>query len=153
MNWASPVASDPQLRDAFHESERDVIIRNNRVACILGVIFMPLGSMLDFAVYRSEMASFFGYRILCSALLGVVWFLFATSFGRRHYRILGLIEVSLPMLFMSYMIYRTDGAASPYYAGINLVIVGTGILLRWRLVDTLWMFSVGFVLYLSLIHI
>ncbi len=43
MKWALPSLGDPELREAFHSSERDVIIRNNRVACILGVIFMPLG--------------------------------------------------------------------------------------------------------------
>jgi signal transduction histidine kinase len=29
------------------------------------------------------------------------------------------------------MIYTTDGAVSPYYAGLNLVMLGSAILLRW----------------------
>ncbi len=149
MRWALPNFGDPELRAAFHASERDVIIRNNRVACILGVIFMPLGASLDYFVYYDQLGEFFWYRLLCSVLLGVVWFLFATEFGKRHYRPLGLVEVSLPMIFMSLMIYKTNGGQSSYYAGINLVIVGTGILLRWRLIDTVWMFLIGLALYLS----
>ena len=149
MNWALPVAGDSELRPAFQRSERDVIIRNNRVACILGVVFMPLGTTLDFFVYPNEVEPFFWYRVLCAALLGVVWFIFGTEVGRRFYRSLGLLEVSLPMFFMSLMIFKTNGAQSSYYAGINLVIVGTGILLRWRLIDTIWMFVIGLTMYLT----
>jgi len=29
----------------------------------------------------------------------------------------------LPASFMCWMIYRTDGEASPYYAGLNLVLL------------------------------
>ena len=148
MNWFQPAAGDAKSFAAFQASERDIIIRNNRVACILGVIFMPMGFLLDYFVYPKFVPPFFGYRVLCSVLLGLVWFLFATDVGKRFYRSLGLVEVSLPMVFMALMIFKTDGGESPYYAGINLVIVGTGILLRWRLIDTLWMFLIGLGLYL-----
>lgn len=148
MNLAALTIGDSEQSAAFHASERDVIIRNNQVACILGIIFMPAGSTLDWFVYPNDLTSFFWYRLLCSLLLGVVWFLFTTESGRRFYRGLGLVEVSLPMLFMSLMIFQTDGGQSPYYAGINLVVVGTGILLRWRLIDTFWMFLIGLALYL-----
>ncbi len=133
--------------DAFHENERDVIIRNNRVACVLGMIFMPFGYVLDYFVYREEAGMFLLYRIICSVLLGGVWYLFGTEQGRRYYRALGLAEVSLPMFFMALMINQTDGGASTYYAGINLVVIITGILLRWRLIDTIIMFGIGFFMY------
>jgi len=47
------------------------------------------------------------------------------------------------------MIYETDGIHSNYYAGINLVLVGVGFLMRWGLADTTRMVVISILLYLT----
>ena len=141
-------APSSELLAAFEEYERDRTIRNNRIGCILGIIFMPAGMGLDAIVYGEWMWYFLGLRLICSALLAVVWWAHGTGFGRLHYRTLGLIEVSLPLGFISEMIRLTDGFASPYYAGLNLVVFGAGLLLRWRAQDVFRMLAIMLIMYL-----
>ena len=138
----------PELLAAYEEYERERTIRNNRIGCILGIIFMPAGFSLDYFVYRDHTWEFLALRVICSILLLAVWWALGTSPGGRHYRILGLIEVSLPLAFISEMIRRTEGFESPYYAGLNLVVFGAGLILRWRVKDILAMLGIMVGLYL-----
>lgn len=116
MNNLRP-QQNPEIQQAFLQNERDVWIRNFRVAAILAFIFVPAGSSLDWFVYRSYFGEFFRLRLLCSAFLLFIWWLVKTPIGTKHYRILGWILPALPTFFISLMIYRTQGAESPYYAG------------------------------------
>ena len=60
-----------------------------------------------------------------------IWWFITTPIGSRHDRLLGLILPGLPTFFISWMIYLKEGPVSPYYAGLNLVLLGAVIILRW----------------------
>ena len=47
------------------------------------------------------------------------------------------------------MIFEEDGWISPYYAGLNLVMLGAAILLRWTLVDSILVFLLSLLSYLA----
>ena len=142
------VTQTPELFSAYEEYERERTIRNNRIGCILGIIFMPAGFALDLFVYEERLWEFLTLRLICSALLFGVWWALGTGWGGRSYRLLGLVEVSLPLAFISEMIRRTEGIESPYYAGLNLVVFGAGLILRWRVKDILAMLGIMVGLYL-----
>jgi len=137
-----------EIRCAFLENERGVWIRNFRVASILAFVFVPAGSSLDWFVYPSHFVEFARLRLLCSAFLLFIWWFVTTPVGGRYYRILGWILPALPTCFISLMIYRTQGAESPYYAGLNLVLLGAAIILRWTLLDSIVVFLEVMVFYL-----
>ena len=139
------------LGKAFLQYERVVRIRNYRVGCILAFIFMPAGALLDAFVYGADPAKvqhFFSLRCLCSLLLGLIWFLLQSKVGLKFYRFLGLLVALLPLFFICWMIYEEDGSISPYYAGLNLVMLGAAILLRWTLLDSILVFFLCLVSYL-----
>jgi two-component system sensor histidine kinase PhcS len=138
-----------EIRRAFLQNERDVWIRNFRVASILAFIFVPAGSSLDWFVYHSHFVEFAKLRLLCSAFLLFIWWFVTTTIGGKYYRILGWILPALPTFFISLMIYRTTGAESPYYAGLNLVLLGAAIILRWTLLDSIVVFFEVMSLYLA----
>lgn len=137
------------FEQAYAAHERRVQVQNYRVACVLGIIFMPAGVFLDWFVYQREMPLFLAGRLVSSVLLGAVWFLLGTEFGRRRYRVLGLVEVSIPILCISWMIALKDGGMSTYYAGLNIVLMGAGIVLRWGLVDSLILLGITLVSYMA----
>ncbi len=138
-----------EIQRAFVQNERDVWIRNFRTACILALIFMPAGSSINWMVVdHHHFVEFFKLRLMCSALLLFIWWFVTTSIGSRHYRILGWILPALPTFFISLMIYKTTGAESTYYAGLNLVLLGAAIILRWTFVDSLIVFFEVLVMYL-----
>ncbi|MBT4273686.1 MAG: hypothetical protein HOD39_02000, partial [Verrucomicrobia bacterium] len=139
----------PKMQRAQIEYERPLIIQNYRIACILGIVFMPFGGLLDYFIYPEFLEFFFWLRIECSILLTIIWWVLGQPFGKKYFRPLGLIEVTLPIFFISWMIYETDGIRSDYYAGINIVLVGIGFLMRWGLADTTRMVFISILLYLT----
>jgi signal transduction histidine kinase len=147
MNNLRP-QQNPEIQQAFLQNERSVWIRNFRVAAILAFIFVPAGSSLDWFVYRQHFGEFLELRLLCSGFLLFIWWFVKTPIGTRYYRILGWILPVLPTFFISLMIYKTEGAESPYYAGLNLVLLGAAIILRWTLLDSIIVFLEVMVLYL-----
>ena len=141
--------SPAELGEAFAAYERRVRINNYKVGCALAFIFMLAGASLDFYVYHPYLFKFFEIRLLCSALLGLIWFLLQTEIGIRFYRVLGFLVAFLPLAFISWMIYVTDGPDSPYYAGLNLVMLGAALLLRWTLFDSILVFVLCLATYLA----
>jgi len=127
----------PHVQQAFERYNREVTINNFKVACILGMVLVPSFTIIDFAVYSDKAPLFLMIRLGCSVLIGLFLALLLTRFGRANHRVLGIILLMLPSSCISYMIYRTDGAGSPYYAGLNLVLLVLGFVLRWTFPESL----------------
>jgi signal transduction histidine kinase len=137
------------LNSAFNEYERPIRISNYKVACVMAFIFMPAGASLDYFVYRDYLWVFFKARLICDVLLALTWLALQSKIATYAYRFLGFLVVYLPMAFISWMIYRTDGANSIYYAGLNLVMLGAAILLRWTYMDSIMVAGFTLVTYLA----
>lgn len=125
------------LLQSFALYDQQVTINNIQLGCLLGMILMPAGVILDFFVYPDQVASFVQLRLLCSLLIGIFWFVVRTPAGRKHHRFLGVILAMFPAFFIALLILITDGAASPYYAGLNLVLLVVGFILHWTVQESL----------------
>jgi signal transduction histidine kinase len=137
---AEELTENRAIQQAFLRHEQDVRILNYRVSCILALIFMPAGVVLDYFVFRDHVPKFLALRLACSALLFFIWWFVKTPTGLRCYRFLGLLLPALPAFFISWMIFDTGGPDSPYYAGLNLILLGAAILLRWSFKESLVVF-------------
>src|SRR5260370_1232044 len=93
---------------------------------------MPAGVALDYFVYPDRLWFFFKLRIACSLLALLGWGLYRTRVGQGHPQTLGLVLAMLPALFISWMIYDIRDPNSPYYAGLNLVLMSMALVLRWE---------------------
>ena len=120
-----------EIRGAFGVYDRQATVTNFKVACMLGMVLMPAGIVLDKFEYPKKMWEFFELRLLCSLLIGAFLSALLTEFGRQHYRLFGILLFALPASFISWMIYATEGPASPYYAGLNLVLLVLAFVLHW----------------------
>jgi signal transduction histidine kinase len=141
-----------QVLAAYQDYEREVTITNFKVACVLGMILMPAGSVLDFLVFPKECEfwpKFLALRLCSSLLIGAFLALLLTRFGRTFYRQLGIILLLIPTSFIAFMIYATHGQASPYYAGINLVLLMVAFVLRWTFWESLIAVVLALVIYLA----
>jgi signal transduction histidine kinase len=129
--------NNPDFKAAFLTSERQERINTGKVAAALVVFLMPAGVTLDFAMYKDEVGRFLALRLICSALAGVIWFLHTIPFGQRHYRLLGLPIALLPAFFIAWMIFEKDGPESPYYAGLNLILLAVSVVVHWSIRESL----------------
>jgi signal transduction histidine kinase len=126
-----------EIQAAFAEYDRRETISNFKVACVIGMTLMPAGVVLDSFVYPAQAVYFLKLRLLCSLLIGLFLALLLTSLGRRHYRFQGVLLFMLPASFIAWMIYATEGAASPYYAGLNVVLLVLAYVLHWTFRESL----------------
>lgn len=146
----TPSKNDELLR-AFAAYDRQETISNFKVACILGMILMPAGFILDANVYPNEAKEyhFFQARLLSSALIAAFLGILVTKIGQRNYRLLGVTLFMIPASFIAWMIAKTTGAASPYYAGLNLVLLVLAFVLHWTFWESLTAALLVIMLYLA----
>ena len=133
-------AHAPEFRAAYLANERQERLNTGKVASALVVVLMPAGVLLDRYVYFQE--GFLGFflilRLLCSALVGVIWYLHYTSMGHRYYKLLGLPIALLPAFFITWMIYTTESPpTSPYYAGLSLILLAVSVVVHWSVQESL----------------
>ena len=140
-----------QHEEAFEEAlisrERQDRIRSGKVACALVMFLMPAGVILDLWVYPERVREFFQLRLICSLVAAAWWTLHQTSFGLQHYRLLGVPIAILPGFFIAWMISVTEGPASPYYAGLILVLLAVNAIVHWSTVESLLALGILYLFY------
>jgi len=142
-------AIPPEFRAAYQEHEREITIRKTRLGCFLGIVMVPLFVGLDHHVYPQREFSFLLLRLLCSALMALLYPILGTGFGRKHYHFQGLVLLFLPSATIAWMIYATEGAASPYYAGLTLVLMVLAVVLDWTFRQSVISVLLVLMLYLA----
>jgi signal transduction histidine kinase len=139
----------PEIEKAYREWDRTATIYNFKVACVLGIILMPAGCILDYFVYPDKLGRFFELRLIASALIFVFLGVLLTRFARDNYRVLGVALAMLPTSVMAWMIYETDGADSSYYAGLNLVLLVVAFVMHWTFRESLIAVFLVIVMYVA----
>ena len=140
--------TDPELQIAYSEHERFQRLKTGKVAAALVAILMPAGVVLDWFVYPREIVPFAGIRLGCSILAGVIWFLLGTEFGIKFNRALNLSIPLLPALSIDLMVFLKEGPVSPYYAGLNLVLLAVSAVVRWNKLESFGVVGVVILTYL-----
>lgn len=143
--------SNPELLTAYAEQDTERRATLLRIAIFIGLVFTPLGSSLDFFVYPGHVSEFLGVRLITDTALLLLLGLLILSHrhgNRTGVRVAGILTPLVINSAFCYMIYRTEGAASPYYAGINLIILGISVLLPWTPRETAGVCAGSFALYL-----
>jgi signal transduction histidine kinase len=138
---------EEDFEQAFISRERQDRIRSGKVACALVMFLMPAGVILDLWVYPERVREFFQLRLICSVVAAAWWTLHQTSFGLRHYRLLGVPIAILPGFFIAWMITVTEGPASPYYAGLILVLLAVNAIVHWTTAESLLALAVLYTFY------
>ncbi len=127
----------PEFQEAHRAHERQQRINTGKVASALVIFLMPAGVVLDWFVYEKQVVPFLWIRLFGSALGVVLWVLHTWSFGQKHIRWLGLPIAFVPAFCVAWMIYRTENPVSPYYAGLNLVLLAVSVVARWNFIESL----------------
>ena len=112
--------------------QRSTSPHNVQVGCFLGVILMPAGVFLDKCVYSDHLAEFLKLRLsllrVGSAYSGRLW---SSRLGHKHSGgnsgvVLALRYGFPPSSFPVMILRHRLVPLSPYYAGLNLVLLAVG---------------------------
>lgn len=104
-----------------------------RVALFLVATLYPGFAILDWIVVRDShvLAVLLTIRAAVLAITLTLFGLLRTQFFRSHWRWLTPIYMLLCSVGIAAMVAALGGFRSPYYAGLNLVMVGSGLLYVW----------------------
>ncbi len=128
---------DAALQASFAAYARQQRLVNTRIGCLFVIVLMPAGSFLDYFVYPDDFDFFFLLRLASALAAGVTLAFAYTELGRRSARSLGVLVPLIPAVAIAGMIAVQDGFASPYYAGLNLILLGIGAVLHWTLFESI----------------
>ena len=98
------------------------------------IVSIPLNlscSFMDYFMYPDRIWDFFKIRVACGILTMLVWFWFTRPSGRCHRRIFGVTWFMGPLLMVLWMIYSVNDPLSPYYAGLNIILLAMGLISPW----------------------
>lgn len=131
---AFPPQSERSFWSAYDVLDREHRARQARIGCLLTLIFVPAGFSLDWFIYPHQIGTILVGRLLCDVVVLPIFLMLMTAWGRRWVGTLGLLWPLVPAVTIAWMIAITQGAASPYYAGLNLVIIVACVLMpyTWR---------------------
>jgi len=131
-----------------YESElRDYRIAFSRVCAYAAIVLILLGAGLDFGLYPKMQMLFGAVRVLASLLVFAVILVMRTQWGQDHAQWLTFLWLLFPQIMITWMISRTEGATSLYYAGLHLAIFASGIALPFSLGENVIFSALSFLMY------
>lgn len=107
----------------------------SRIGSLLCIALVLAGVLLDLLIYPQHAATFALYRVGVSAAIFGVFLALSRADAERHARGLTFLWLSLPQIMIAFMIYRTTGASSVYFAGLTLALIPIGTMLPLRPFD------------------
>ncbi len=110
-------------------------------------------TFMDHAMYGPLAREFFYSRLVSVCVTALAWFWFKTKTGRAHPQC-NIFWYTSPMLMILWMIYTANDFSrySPYYAGLNIIMLGMGLLSSWAYIQNLVtsVFVLGAYVWISL---
>ncbi|TSA41875.1 MAG: hypothetical protein D4R57_00115 [Verrucomicrobiales bacterium] len=139
--------NEVELQKAYAEQTR----RNYIMRATLGTfVSIPLNlfcSFMDHQMYPAHARDFFMMRVASVFLSLLGWLWLKTAYGREHPRWSVTWYLS-PLLIILWMIYDANDVYSFYYAGLNIILLGMGLLTPWAYVQNLVVSVFVVVMYL-----
>ena len=122
--------SDPEFQQAYEEQNRRDYITNATIATVIQIPLNLFCSLMDFVVYPDKWLLFLKAR-LCSVLLVVLaWVYYKIPREKSPHRF-GVVWIMSPLVMILWLIYEANAPLSPYYAGLNIILLGMGLLTPW----------------------
>ncbi|HXF90497.1 MAG TPA: hypothetical protein VNJ29_01040 [Candidatus Nitrosotenuis sp.] len=109
---------------------QDLNLKTLRIGCILAFTLVPLSGVLDYLTNPEFFKTFLYIRLVSSMVSLLIYLTSFSHFGKHNSVILGIALTSNVAIAISVMI-RFLGYESPYYAGLNLIILAIGVLFPW----------------------
>src|SRR6266540_4663698 len=126
------------LRSAFQAYREGLVHSWSQTLSVLAFSLNALFLLLDIVIVPSELLGRFAmYRAFVTGAMLVQYFILRRTRPGRWSILPGYVATVLFAVMISQMTVDLGGFGSPYYAGLNLVIVGVDVLLPWRPIHSL----------------
>jgi two-component system sensor histidine kinase PhcS len=135
MALPESLADRSAFLEAYDKADSALRVRQSKIYLVLTLVLVPAYVGLDHVVYPEIWRRIFVSRLLCDVAQIPCFIALFTAWGKRHVRLLSKYPPLAPSITICWMIYASEGVISPYYAGINLVLVGVCLLIPYTLAE------------------
>jgi two-component system sensor histidine kinase PhcS len=128
--------NEPEFYRIYEDEKR----RDYITAATWGTfVSIPLNlscTFMDHGMYPALADKFLQARLISVSVTALAWLWFKTKIGRAHPQV-SIMWFASPMLMILWMIYAANDHTrySPYYAGLNIIMLGMGLLSSWAYVQ------------------
>ena len=128
---------NPEFKSVYEEQNRRDYIAAAKLGTAVSIPLNLLCSVMDYCMYPGKMQHFFVARLGSSILVALAWVWFKNPKGSVQRRLLGITWYASPLIMILWMIYITNDPYSPYYAGLNIVLLAVGLISPWTYIQNL----------------
>ncbi len=121
--------NDPEFLKAYEEQNQRDYVANATFGSLVSIPLNLSCSVMDHFMYPDRLWPFLKLRLLCGILTLFVWAAFKR--GLCHRRVFGVTWFMGPLLMIFWMIYAVRDPISPYYAGLNIILLAMGLICPW----------------------
>jgi signal transduction histidine kinase len=129
-------AADAEVVLLYEQRESSVRAEAYQLAASLGLIFMLAGVVLDLVLVPEKAPLFFLIRVASALGLAAVLAMLRRQPSGRSMNVLGHLVAVIPMVAILSMVLISGDRHDTYYAGLNLVLIGSSMLIRWPTRDS-----------------
>jgi len=135
-------------QDLFEKEVFDLTVTRLKITSILGIFLFFLFGIVDYVIAPQHFGKFMVMRTINSFIdMGIFLALRNPAFKRYTHALVYLFYLLLSS-FIGIMILFTGGHQSPYYAGMNIVILAVCLLMPMSLKQTLPLYIIIYLSYL-----
>ena len=125
------------VKQEYQPFLQDYRVSLSVIGCVVSLILVPAGFILDWAMYPELFFPFLWIRIACDVFIAAILALHFTQIGRQNIRTLMFLWSLAIQVCICGMIYLTNGSSSTYYAGLNLVVLAIGFVLPFSVSESI----------------
>ena len=126
------LAERPDLAARWTEESRALVAARLRICCWLGITLVPLFVALDAVLHPQLLRTFLAMRVVLVLINGGMLLALRTTAGKRLVTPLSLLSFLGTGIGIVIMCGFNGGGSSPYYAGLNLVMLAAAVIMPWE---------------------
>lgn len=123
------------LLSAYERADSKIRVRHVRISVVLFLLLMPTFAALDWMLYRDYFPEMLRIRLIFDVVFLAFFFLTFTP-AAKYIKTIGVVGAVIAGISICWMIAVSEGADSPYYAGLTLILVVMSVLLPWTVTET-----------------
>jgi two-component system sensor histidine kinase PhcS len=123
------------LREAYQRFYLTLRVRQAKICFSLAMLLVPSCIGLDYFVYPHLAWPMFKARLWCDLAMAPCFLFLFNKHGQKRVRWIDSAPLLLAAIAICWMIYRAEGAVSPYYAGLNIVMAAAILLIPYTLME------------------
>ncbi len=132
FSMKSDLAWTKESKGRFREQIKEEGCRAYFYACLLSAVLWPAGSVLDWFTSQAHFLQLTFIRWVTGAIFLGLYFFSSHLLVRRWPYVATLLITILGSFSITLMCLIQDGYVSPYYAGINSIVIALGLLLPYE---------------------